>query len=399
MAILDDNMIDARCRLLSLHPWYGTMASYMTWKERAEIKTLGVVVNSNGTVTCYYSPDFCKQLSIQQLMACIQHEIEHIVLLHCVRVGSRNRKLWNIATDMIINGRFNRPNIDMINKLPIKVHHYPDEWQENLTSEEVYDRLEQNKVVVLIHLPGGGTSTQSIHDGGGSETIVVEGEEVGDHDVWNESEAGEEEARQIIKDMVQQAADQVGAGKVPGHLIDSIKKLDDPVRNWRYEFRLVVGRTLGGKRTTYSRQNRRRREFGVPGKSSHANTPLTLCIDTSASVDSVRLEQFMAELESMSQHFRVTLVQFDHGYQCHQQYHKGDWQDIQILGRGGTSFIELFKALDEKELFGKLTIICSDGDAPWPEPQSRNILWVIFPHNPENPPVPTWGNTIYIGKA
>lgn len=394
-----NKILNARCRLIITDPWYGTMASYFVWKEDESVKTLGVIMRVRGIVECIYNPKFIDSLSLEATIGAVKHELEHVVLLHLVRMGSRDHRLWNIATDMIINGKKESANIEELLKVEdetgINLIWYPEDWPTNLTSEEVYERLEQNKVI--IKLPGG--QSQTINDGGGDDTIIVDGETLDDHDSWQESEIGEDEARQVVKDLVEQSTAQAGAGNVPGRLIEAIKKLDEPVRNWKHELRQYVGRKFGGRRKTFSRQNRRRQTFGTPGKSSHASAALTLCLDTSGSMDARRLEQFMTEIEAMSQRFKITLVQFDHGYQCHDRYHRGDWRDIEISGRGGTSFCALFDALTEKELYGRLTIVCTDGEASFPEKPPHQVLWVIMPHVPvEKAPKPPWGDVIYIER-
>lgn len=448
----DQKLLDARCRLITKDPWFGTFAANFTWISDDGISTLGVIMKSLSRIECRYNPEFINKLSMTSNMAAVEHELMHIILLHLTRCGSRNRRLWNISTDMIINGRYDDPEIkhlkdiedeaaetdDQGNVIPFKLIWYPKDWPNNLTSEEVYERLEQCKVVVRIPAggsggegdsgsgnsqdgqgssggessnPNGQTKSESgqssggyveevIHDGGSGETIVVPGYTLDDHGTWSETEISEDQARQMVKDLCDQVTSQVGVGKVPGKIAGAIKNLEEPIRNWKHELRQYVGRKYGGKRWTHSRQNRRKQQFGSKGKSSHASAPLTVCTDTSGSVDQKRLEQFYSEIESMSQRFKITQVQFDHGYQCHSQYHRGDWRELEIRGRGGTSFIELFKALDELDLWGRVTIVCTDGEAPWPEPRpGRDVLWVIFPHRPiEQAPKPPFGDVIYLER-
>ena len=486
----DQVLLDARCRLITKDPWFGTFASNFDWvaDDSGRISTLGVMMKSLSRIQCRYNPEFINKLSLTSNMAAVEHELMHVILLHLMRCGSRNPRLWNIATDMIINGKRENPHIKYLadiedeaaeikdgKKIPFGLIWYPEQWPDNLTSEETYERLEQCKVVVRVpkstcpacggtgKAPGesqgqdgkadqsgdgqgsgdegedgsGGQSGQGqgdssqgqdgsgcggdqpgqcpacsgsgqgsggqfqdevIYDGGGGETIVVPGQTLDDHDTWSECEVSEDQARQMVKDLCEQTTSQVGVGKVPGKILGAIKKLNEPRRNWKHELRHIIGRKYGGRRRTWSRQNRRRQAFGTKGKSSHASAPLTVCVDTSGSVDQARLEQFFSEIESMSQRFKITLMQFDHGYQCHAKYHRGDWRQLKVQGRGGTSFVEAFKALDEFKLWGRLTIILTDGDAPWPEPpKGHDVLWVIIPHR-DPPPSPPFGQTIYIER-
>lgn len=404
---LSERLMKARCRLLTMEPWYGTMASMFRWKPNPAVGTMGVRIVDGGYVDCYFNPEWCEKLTVEQLMGVIKHEIEHIVRLHCVRTGTREPDLFNIAADMVINGKKNNPRIK---DLPGKWVSMPDDYQEDITTEDVYARLEQSKVIISCpscanekQQQGGQGSGQGQHKCSGKKTlgsgangkvVNVEGDLIDDHDVWAGSSVSEDEARQVVRDMCNQAG--IRAGNAPGHLQGEIAKLADPVVHWKYVLRQYIGRQVGGKRRTWSRVNRRNPVFGTKGKSNHASIPLTVGVDTSGSVDDKRLEQFFTELETMSQRFKITLVQFDHGYQTHERYHRGDWRRIKVKGRGGTSFIEYFKAIEEKGLVGAVNLVLSDGEAPWPEPRKYPVLWVLMPHGRKESVTPPWGDVLFI---
>lgn len=419
---VSDKLMKARCRLLTVEPWYGTMASMFRWKPTQDLSTMGVRIVDGGYVDCFYNPEFCEDLSIKQLMGVVKHEIEHIVRLHCTRTGSREHDLFNIAADMCINGKRSRPAID---DLPGNWVAMPEDWKESDTTEDVYARLEKHKVVIKCPSCGGkkgkkggkgqpggqnqkGGQNQGGQQGGHNhdhncpgekvlgnskgKQMNVDGELTDDHDVWAGSNVSEDEARQVVRDMCNQAS--IKAGNTPGHLVQEIAKLADPVIHWKYLLRQFIGRQVGGRRRTWSRVQRRNPVFGTKGKSNHASVPLTVGVDTSGSIDTKRIEQFFTELEAMSMRFKITLVQFDHGYQDHQKYHRGDWRRLKVKGRGGTSFIEFFKAIEEKKLVGRVNIVLTDGEAPWPEPRSYPVMWVIMPHG--RPITPPWGEVINI---
>ena len=110
-------LMNARCRLMTVEPWYGHIAMRMTWIpsdmgwQSEEQRTMGVRIINGGDIQCLYYPGFIEKQSLQQLYGAIQHEIEHIVRCHCLRVGSRNPMAWNVATDMTINGSKSDPRI------------------------------------------------------------------------------------------------------------------------------------------------------------------------------------------------------------------------------------------------------------------------------------------------
>lgn len=402
-------LMRARCKLLTLNPWYGTMAAMFRWKPFDAVPTIGVRVVDGGYVDCLYNKEFCNKLTVDEMMAVIQHEIEHIVRLHCVRVGARDPRKWNHATDFTINGKESNPNIKGLpHNDDVKGLYYPEGWDNNMTSEELYDRLQKTRIRYKAPAPGSAMAKrwpkkdengnpQDIVEGPGdaTEEIVIDGE-MDDHDVWNGSTVGEDEARQVVKDMVRQASQK--AGTIPGHLSDAINQLETPVVNWKYELRQYLGRAIGGRRSTWARANRRQPIFGIKGKSNRASVKLTIGVDTSGSVSQKLLDQFFTELEMISQKFKITLVQFDHGYQCHDTYHRGDWKTLEIKGRGGTSFIKFFEAIEEKQLVGKVNIVLTDGEASWGEERKYPVLWVIMPHGSKEHVTPPWGKVVFIEK-
>lgn len=454
---ISDNLMKARCRLITVEPWYGTMASLIKWKcDNFNTKTMGVRMVRNGEIEGIYNEDFCAELGTDQMMAVVTHEIEHIVRLHITRCGEDRIPLqWNVAADMIVNGKKGQKRIENLPTIHDKDPVFMlEDIKDDATTEEIYDHISEHHIKINITCPicggsgkgqkgkgkgkgkdkkeeGGGQGDQGDpadgqggqgdgaehkpgEDGeggdepcpmcgnggdGGSGSAKITGTWMDDHSIWKSSTVSKDEARQVVKDMVNQATAKA-CGNTPGHLVDAIKALDKPVINWKNQFRQMVGRKAGGHRNTFSRRSRRHNHFGIPGKSSHASIPLTVCTDTSGSMSDHDLEKIYTEIESMSQRFKITLIQFDHGVQgLPQKYHRGDWRKIKILGRGGTSFIDLIEWMKEHKQVGQVNIILTDGCAPWPEPEDFFVLWVIVGNADHIESIkPPWGEVIRVEK-
>jgi len=439
MPSLADMLMKARCRLITVEPWYGTMASLIRWKKDSHnTPTMGVRMINGGEIECVFNPSFCEKLTVEGLMAVVKHEIEHVVRLHITRSGSDRVPLtWNVAADMVVNGKSRSPRID---DLPKDTVNMLDEMSDDITTEEAYDWLAKNNVKIKIKCPmcgtggggqggddgdgddgddkdkgkNGGGQSQGQNQGGQSQDSgscpmcggsceqgggsgggkVVEGSWIDDHSIWKSSTVSKDEARQVVKDMVDQATAK-SCGNAPGHLEDAIKALDKPVHNWKHEFRQIIGRKAGGKRKTFARRSRRHNHFGVAGHSSHASIPLCVWVDTSGSMSKKDLEMVFTEIEAMSQRFKVTVGQFDHGIQEEpRKYHRGDWKRIKILGRGGTSFHEPIQWMIENRRAGTVNIILSDGYAPFPDEPPFFVMWAIVNKDVK----PPWGKTVRITK-
>lgn len=450
-----DRLMAARCKLITLDTWYGTMAALFQWQESSMIPTMGVRMMSGGRVECLYNPLFIAALapdnseeSIDRLRALLIHEVEHVVRMHCIRGLSYNHMLFNFACDMIINGPKDHPAIKNLPRVPLiakdndtgeyyieQDEHGNDIWSDgvyfpnnqkapniNITAEKLYQWLReqsdkcQNCGQPLSGQQDGqqgqghtgqnhgqgqnqgqgqgdgqddGEEEEEGQSGGGGGCCPSCGEEIpqghglsgfpgidgvllDDHAIWKSSTADADEARQTVRGLIEQSNQ---CGNAPGHLKEAIEELQQPKVNWKYELKHNIGREVGGKRITMARRNRRHNRFGVPGRSSRASVPLTILVDVSGSISSKVLRQFFGEIESISHSFKITMVQFDHEIQYITTYHRGDWRKIGAMGRGGTSFENAFKGVEEKRLVGHINLVLTDGYAPFPPERPYPVLW------------------------
>jgi predicted metal-dependent peptidase len=448
-----DKLMKARCRLMTREPWYGHIAMSMVWIPSQmpwlaeERRTMGVRIVNGGEIQCIYYPPFVEKLSIRELFAVIQHEIEHIVRVHCVRVGGREPDAWNIAADMTVNGTKSHPRIgyheantnEIIVPLKGQIVWIPEDWPKDGTSEAYYDMLEKRqkehgKVCPNCRRPtkgnkpgaGGGKGKKGKNgddddDGSGNGNAPpkpgqgqtgqggtcptcgqedtgeysyggVHGKAIDDHSVWNQSDVSEDEARQIVKDVVEQAT-QKCQGSVPGHLEDAIKELQKPVVRWRELLRHYLGKHVGNQRKTYSRRDRRHDWFGMPGISHHAAATANVIVDTSGSVGRKELEQFFAEIDTIAGRAKVRVLQWDHAFQGFNEYRRGDWKKFKIHGRGGTDMAAPVKWLVENKLIADVQVMLTDGYCNWHEECAFPMITCIT--TPEGTTDgPGWGHEV-----
>jgi predicted metal-dependent peptidase len=412
----EDILMKARCRLLTTNPWYGTMASLMDWDKTDEISTIGVCMKRGGRVLCLWNENFVNEIAkdngintIPAIMSVIKHEIEHIVRMHITRYGARDKKLSNVSADMCVNGTEARPNVDDLPLIPVfdkngkKIANSPPIYfiedanlSVNSSYEEVYDYLDKNQEKVFIEMNGDGLSGEGQSKPKPGQKII-KGTTVDDHDTWSKSEISEDEARQVVKGMVDQASKK--AGSAPGHLQDAIKSLQEPKVNWTYILKQFAGKALGGKRMTFSRRNRRIDKFGIAGTSNHSRVPLLISVDVSGSVacDPVMLEQFFTEIEHMSHQFKITLVLWDTEVKTVQKYHRGDWRTIKATGGGGTDPCAFFEYLNNNKLNYKAIIVLTDGEFyKWPDEYPVPTLWAVATQKSSQKISPPWGQLIEI---
>lgn len=360
-------LANARCRVIMTDPWYGVIASRITWIKYDNTNTMGVRVMRLGKVECLYSPDFVLSLSNDQLIAVIKHEIEHVIRGHIQRsMRYKNKadlfKIYNVATDWVING----PKESMrIQDLPLNGCFIPTSknnfgftdlsgLDESFTAEQFYDWLLENT-----------ENNQCGHFGSIFD----------DHSIWATGDATAEEIRNTAKQLARTAGRL--AGSIPGHLKEDINELQKPEINWVNKLRNCIGRNSGGKRWTYSKRNRKIDKFGIKGCSKRNRVSLNVMIDTSGSVSNKMLCKFFTEIENASSNFKIRLIEFDYEVQSVKDYHRGDWKSIKVSGRGGTSFANCLKYIEDNGIVGKMNVLLTDGEDYIPHPRPYPFLWII----------------------
>ena len=299
----EEKLMTARCRLLTVSPWYGHIGMQIHWSKSDfswvppdQIKTMGVRA-ARGRIECHWHPGFVESRTVPQLFGAIQHEIEHLVRMHLARYSSKyDQLLWNLAIDMCVNGREANPRIGCLEgdhlTLPIdqdaekvKMCWIPPDWPSDETAEYYYSKIQTSKQFCQARKQA-------------AENTSYEGM-IDDHSLWKNSEMSPDEIRQLVHDITVQAMNR-SQGRIPGHLAELLKQLATPIISWRQILRQFFGHHLGGRRKTYSRRDRRRDVFGLPGISHYAAARASCIVDTSGSISSEDLEQFFAEIEAIA---------------------------------------------------------------------------------------------------
>lgn len=383
-----DKLMDARCKIQILHPWYGTFCTRIDWIERSDIKTMGVAFKKGGRINCFYNKEWCNSLSIEEIIGVIIHEIEHIVRLHPSRsIGPTDEHhiINNISQDWLINGSRLSKNIDNLPEcgmfMPSRNMNEEDTkmwsdidisfFDESHSSEEVAKWIADNTEIKQIknkNVSGWALLLENGH--------VLHIELHDNHEVWSESDSSKDEIRQTVKEIVN--ATTKAAGKAPSNLEESIKTIQSSKVHYTHLFRNLIGRSIGQKRKTYSRINRKRPSFGIKGTSSHGGNKLTIMVDVSQSMYTRILEVVFGEIEAISQKFKITLVEFDDKVQRVREYKRGDWKTISIIGRGGTDFSNVLNYIEEHNLVANANIILTDGQDHIPAEKEYPLIWAII---------------------
>lgn len=341
----------AKTALILEHPFIGTVALSMPFLLSREVPTAA----TNGK-RVLFNPDFCNELTDEELKFLVAHECLHPMLEHNYRRQERQHRRWNNATDYVINKLLID---DSIGRMPKRGLHDPN-----------------------IYTAGGGTSD-------GIYNILPEQDESdgAEHGLDNcedaegsPAEQAQEQAEWKVK--VAQAAQ---AAKMMGKLSANMERLVDEVLRPKVDWRDVLQRFLVKARTdqrSFSRFNRRFIAQGMylPSVSGEQMGEIVFAVDCSGSIDQHTIAQFAAEINNVKDDLmpaRIHVMYFDSEVSHVESYEQHDDLDIKPHGGGGTDFAPVFAEIIEHGLTPVAIVFLTDlccssfGDQP-----DAPVLWV-----------------------
>ncbi len=380
----------ARAQLLIRQPFVGMLAM------RMELIT---VVDSRMPTACtdgsaiYFSAPFLMNLSNEQRIFLMAHELWHCVFLHFKRKGSRDHERFNYATDLEVNFMLEQQGFDVIEFLPHK-----KEWRD-LSAEAIYDLLKSNakrpeSADVHIYdsdtedgqMPGESKNTKKGDAGNGGQWVKDDDYQPG----------VEPRADRKWRQWVVSAAQQVkrSKGGLPAYLEQMIKDQYQPELSWKEILQQFVSYCFGGSRQ-WLPPNRRHIHQGLylPSRKDDFLS-VVVAIDTSGSTMS-DLPDFLAELKGIVTSFGrydVTLIECDADVQ--NVRHFSEWEPFEyeqfdFHGFGGTDFRPVFTWINNNIAEPKLLIFMTDGYGDVPSnPPEYPMLWVL---TSDGHPPAEWG--------
>jgi len=373
----------ARTALVAKFPYFAPVAFLMSLVEAPPVDTMAV--DRRGRL--YYNPAFVQDLTDQELVGLIWHEVNHLVRDHPTRgqnLPDEGRRM--VAADLEINDDAEEAKVT----LPTGEHRgvYPEDYglPRHLTMEEYYHRL-----------PEGARKPQEAFDREGSG----EGGEPGPWELPDDSGTSPEvlnvARRQVAESVLQAAAKK--QGHVPAGLARWARDYLEPKVDWRRVLRRLVKGGLQAsqkQKPTYNRVHRRSQAYhpyALPGHYS-LRPRVAVVVDTSGSMGEHELSRALAEVRALLQTVRqVTVYSVDAQAHNVQKVFRAD--QIRLFGGGGTRMgAGIEKAQSDKP---DLIIVLTDGETDWPvnPPRVPVVIGII---GPSDRPTPWWAKTVRIAE-
>jgi predicted metal-dependent peptidase len=421
-------LLKARIQLLLNQPFFGALALRLKLIP-ADVRTL----QTNGKVI-RYNPAFVDSLTAAELQGCLAHEVLHCALGHHCRMGTRDLKRWNYATDYAINP------IIIKNGLALPNGALNDPQYADLSAEEIYARLRDNG-------SGGSPSAQSPQPspGGSSQQQTDPQAAAGSNDSSNgaqqpspssppspsssssssssphnsqnqgadqttegsdgdpgagpwcigevvqatddsDNPASEAELKRQEREWQIAAEQAVRSSKMCGHQpadVDrSLKESRESRQDWRAILRDFVAATTPSD-YRWSPPNRRfvASRLYLPSVHREGVGRIVIGVDTSGSIGDEELRQFAGEITAISDEAKpesIHVVYCDAEVQDTQEFGPSEPIVLEAKGGGGTDFRPVFKWVTANEISPVCLIYLTDlWCYDYPEhPPEYPVLWV-----------------------
>jgi predicted metal-dependent peptidase len=335
-----------------------------------------------------YGRAFVDELNDAELRFLVLHESYHKLYKHLTtwhHLFKEDPQLANMACDYVINQKITDDNTDGWARMP--KGGYLDPKYRGMDSAQVYNLLKQ----------GGSGDTGSSEGSGSQGNGLPQGFD--EHDWEGAGELSDDERRELARDIdeaIRQGA--LIAGKMGSGGDRDLQDLLQPQVDWREVLREFINATCAGNDySTWQRPNRRFMSAGVylPSGISEQVGELVVAIDTSGSIGSRELTQFLSEVHSICQTVKpdaVRLLYWDTKVCRDEKYDNTQLDNLvkstKPAGGGGTRVDCVPKYMAEYGIKPQAVIVLTDGylGGNWGQ-WACPVLWCLLDNDRAKPDV------------
>jgi len=345
-----------------------------------------------------YGREFVQSLNDKQLAFLILHENMHKAYRHLVvweKLYKRNPILANIACDYVINLQIHDYDPNHIDtEMPTNAEGKPmgclDEKYRGMDSQEVFLKLIEEKgedygkgkTILVAGEPSDGNGPD---DGEGIPTFD-------EHDWEGAGDATQEEKEAAGKE-IEQALRQgsILVGKMGGNVDRNISEMLTPKIDWKEALReFVKSMTQGKDQSSWRRLHKRylAADLIMPSSYSEKVGGITIAIDTSGSIGTEELSQFLSEVKSICEEVSpevIDLLYWDTHVAARETYTENELagltESTKPAGGGGTEPACVPKYMNKHNMKPECLLMLSDGYIGHQNVSDWNIeapvLWCI----------------------
>ena len=378
-----------RCHVqLMKHPSFALFSGlFMIGKVSVEDDTKSGTAQTNG-VDVIYDRAFINRLNDKQIAFLVLHENMHKAYRHLVvweSLYKKNASLANIACDHVINLQIkaydpNEHDTQMPTDEEGNIMGCADEAYKGMDSHQVFLELvkkygaDAGKVKVLaIAGAQGEQSSEGGGDGEQNDSDVEKLPEGFDKHDWEGAQDMPKEEREEMAKEIESALRQgsILVGKMGGNVSRQIGDMLTPKIDWREALRdFVKSVTQGRDQTSWRRLHKRylAADLIMPSTYSEKVGGIAIAIDTSGSIGSEELNQFLSEVKSICEEVSpetIDLLYWDTDVASRETYMgnelSGLLENTKPAGGGGTEPACVPKFMKKHNISPECLIMLTDG--------------------------------------
>ena len=356
-----------RIRLRRVSPFFAALSLY------AEIEfTEEYPIAATDGKKIFFNPKTYIKLPPVERDGVYLHELLHMALLHNLRRGMRDPKIFNIAGDIVINGMIENEGNVKIPSFGIR-----DKKLEHLSVEEIYEILIKKKKKY----------SNEFND------LVFNNDYKDYKKEENEQASGspqtEKEIRAYWKQAINDAkliAKSSGKNVYPKSFDKTLGEITEPEIDWKIKLWNFLVRTP----TDFGDFDRRLIYSGLYLENLEGESiNVFCCIDTSASISDYEINKFMSEVKGILNSYpNINLKLWYADHDCYGPYEINSIKNVpKPKGGGGTDFEPFFEDIKKQDNnnIDSVSIYLTDGYGYFPEYEPEiPVLWVVIPGGAEN---------------
>jgi predicted metal-dependent peptidase len=375
---------------------------FMIGKVSVLDKELPFTAQTNG-LDVVYGRGFVDSLNDKQLAFLILHENMHKAYRHLVvweKLYKQNATLANMACDYVINLQIHDYDTHQeVTEFPTTPEGKPlgcmDEKYRGMDAHQVFLELVKKhgkdagkkKVIVIGE---GNEQAEGSGEGEGEGEGLPDG--LDEHD-WEGAQAMSEQEKEAQAKEIESALRQgsILVGKMGGNVDRNISEMLVPKINWKDALREFVKSVTQGKdQTTWRRLHKRyiAADIIMPSSYDEKVGGIVIGIDTSGSIGTEELTQFLSEVKSICDEVspeKIEVLYWDTHVASRETYQGNELSNLvestKPAGGGGTEPACVPKYMHKHGIKGECLLMLTDGYIPNQEPSNWQIdmpvLWCV----------------------
>jgi predicted metal-dependent peptidase len=361
---MNDSVTQAIVSLFQKEMFYAELITQMRRIINPELHAFaGVCIKDQ--IELHINPTMFSELPIEQRVAVLRHECEHILRGHIPRMKEAAPEVFEKnrdVVDQIINGqKFKILNISADCAINGNMQDFP--------KCGVFPKN--------FDLPNGETFEWYLNALKDNEKMKYMTEFDG-HELWAESDTKDKE---VLKEKIRQAVTKAAkrtraAGRMTAENELLIENLNPPTISWQQQLKRFVAHSM----TSHVEESRkkRNRRYGIvfPGQIKIEDLHIGVAADSSGSVSNEAYTQFISEIQDIAKYAKVTFIDADCEVKEARVWKKSDAKTRK--GSGGTAYQPAFdyfnkiKDLDAVLYFGDMD------SSDTPKKPKYPVLWCVI---------------------